>query len=483
MGRSLRVDARSLQVHLARFGLLVGIYVSLITVIQMASLMGAPGLNFLRGIAYVNLGFMSLLGISFFSTAISEEKEEDTLGLMQMAGISPIGILIGKTGGRLMQALSLIAIQYPFTLLAVTLGGVSALQINALYLGLAAYLFLLAGFGLFCSTIGSNNRVAATYMIVGLGTYTLIPRVISSLMQGTGVVSVILDRVVAFSVFEQMGTIMTTGFGDPTISWQVISNICVGVGCFGLAWALFGYGTRDLSSDAITRGIVPVKGNRFRRFSPGRAWKNPFVWKDFYFVSGGFGMIPVRCLFCLGLFCLMCAVDRSNTAISGFQVFLSLAIAIDAGRVMSGSIYDERRGQTLASLVMLPRSTWGVLYSKLAGAMLGWLPGAAINLLVSVGTSEGSSNLHWLLNKSDGFMITSFFVLIPHLSTVLSTYLRWGAVPLGTGIVIGTFLGLTAVISMPPSSFTSYALGGFNACLCICCHLVLVLRFRSLAAS
>jgi len=47
---------------------------------------GAPGLRFFYGISYLNLAFLTLLGISFFSTSISEEKEEDTLGLMLMAG-------------------------------------------------------------------------------------------------------------------------------------------------------------------------------------------------------------------------------------------------------------------------------------------------------------------------------------------------------------------------------------------------------------
>src|SRR6188768_1976504 len=100
--RSLRLDSRSLVVHLARFGLMFAIYVSLIVAYRQSSSFGAPGTYFLRSIAYLNLVFMSLLGISFFSTAVSEEKEEQTLGLMLMAGISPLGILIGKSVGRIL---------------------------------------------------------------------------------------------------------------------------------------------------------------------------------------------------------------------------------------------------------------------------------------------------------------------------------------------------------------------------------------------
>lgn len=132
--RSLRADARSLASHLARFGLIVAIYIALCVGLEQSAWFGAPGLRFFTGIAYLNVTFMSLLGIGYFSTTISEEKEEHTLGLMLMAGISPLGILIGKSGGRLLQALLLIAVQYPFTLLAITMGGITTAQVNAVAL-------------------------------------------------------------------------------------------------------------------------------------------------------------------------------------------------------------------------------------------------------------------------------------------------------------------------------------------------------------
>lgn len=80
---------------------MAAIYVALGVAQWNSTSFGAPGLRFFHGISYLNLAFMTLLGLSFFSTSISEEKEEDTLGLMLMAGISPLGILIGKSGGRL----------------------------------------------------------------------------------------------------------------------------------------------------------------------------------------------------------------------------------------------------------------------------------------------------------------------------------------------------------------------------------------------
>ena len=98
--RSLRIDARSGSAHLARLGLMGTIYLALWYTLVTKPQFGAPGLHFFQGIAYLDATFMTLLGIGFFSTSITEEKEEDTLGLMLMAGISPLGILVGKSGGR-----------------------------------------------------------------------------------------------------------------------------------------------------------------------------------------------------------------------------------------------------------------------------------------------------------------------------------------------------------------------------------------------
>src|SRR5262245_16371790 len=120
--RSLRIDARSWQTHVARLGLMLGIYLSLSFAYATSGMFGAPGLRFFEANVFLNVIFLTLLGVGFFSTAITEEKEEDTLGLMLMAGISPLGLLIGKLGGRLVQALLLILVQYPFTLLAITMG-------------------------------------------------------------------------------------------------------------------------------------------------------------------------------------------------------------------------------------------------------------------------------------------------------------------------------------------------------------------------
>ncbi|HBL47256.1 MAG TPA: hypothetical protein DDZ90_28105, partial [Planctomycetaceae bacterium] len=65
-----------------------------------------------------------------------------------MAGVNPISLLLGKSLPRLVSALILLSIQFPFTLLAITLGGVTFTQVLATYATLGAFLIGLSNLGL-----------------------------------------------------------------------------------------------------------------------------------------------------------------------------------------------------------------------------------------------------------------------------------------------------------------------------------------------
>ena len=125
--RALRLETRSAVMCWARIGLLAIILVILLPIQAMArsGWYGAPGLRFLQEMVWVNLVFITLAGLSYFASAITEEKEEMMLGLLRMTNLNPVAILLGKSTSRLIGALLLLLVQVPFVLLAVTLGGVA----------------------------------------------------------------------------------------------------------------------------------------------------------------------------------------------------------------------------------------------------------------------------------------------------------------------------------------------------------------------
>ena len=434
--RSLRIDARSWPNHLARLGLMVGIYVSLASAFALAGRFGAPGLRFFSASVYLNVIFLTLLGVGFFSTAITEEKEEDTLGLMLMAGISPLGLLIGKLGGRLIQALLLIVVQYPFTLLAITMGGVSQSQVNAAYVGLTSYMLMLAGGGLLCSTLAPRSRTAGTWMVVALFLYGLVPyfcyEIANNIARFNSVpllqIEKLLSVIASLSLFLRIEDIMATGFGESPWSWQAVSNLGFGLVCFALSWRGFDYATREPATEAISRGALSrSKRGLARSFSPGRAWNNPFAWKDFHFVAGGLSRRLLRIGFYTGLFFVSCFLaalwgsSRWDEVLGVYQVFVLFALSWETALLTARSVHDEVSGKTIASLVMLPRTTAEILYSKMIGTLIGAYPGFICFVVVNV---LGIKNTAEFLREGSALFFLAHFILVPHLAAIYALWLR-----------------------------------------------------------
>jgi len=505
--RSLRVDARALSAHLARLGLLGTIFLVLWNTLANQFGVGAPGLNFFEGISVGEVLFISILGISFFSTAIVEEKEEDTLGLMLMAGISPLGILLGKTGGRLWQAILLIVVQFPATLLAITMGGLSFEQILAATISLSAYLMLMAGFGLLCSTIAARSSSAMRMMSIGMVLYFVVPWVASAirwrLMTMTPVVTTstttwdddsvviqLLSFIRSQSVMMRLNEVLQTGFAGSYWGTQVISNVCGGLVAAVMAWALFGRVNATPTTEPSSRGLVARRG-RYVLFAAGRPWSDPFFWKDFHFVAGGFAGMLIRSVYYFGLmgfFYLgevtgIISSGSDDEWVDGCLVFMSLSVAIDAGLVLARALRDEIRDQTLSTLLLLPRSSNSLIYAKFAGALLGWLPGPVIELWLTLITHQGRHSMMWFFSNEDGmaWCIVLVFFLIPHYAMVLSLHLRWGAVPVGAGVGVLTFMLLTMFEGLVRNE---HVFGGVAALFLLIlagvCHLAVLLRVQSL---
>ncbi len=478
--RSLRIDARSWPTHLTRFGLIVAIYFTLCMTLITSDRFGAPGLRFFEGIAYLDVFFMTLMGIGFFSTPITEEKEEDTLGLMLMAGISPLGILLGKSGGRLIQALLLIAVQYPLMQLAVTMGGLSSVQVSAVSVGLLAYMVFLAGLGLLCSTLAPSNRNASGWVVIGLMLYFAVPYVAKQVFneQTLGSMSVLL----------QLSDILSTGFNQSPLSLQVISNGIAGIIFAGLSWLFFGVTARSPSTEVTSRGMVAER-RAFFRFPPGRPQIDPFIWKDFHFVSGGIGMILIRIAIYGGMSLIFYELAQrfplNDEYVDSCLFWMSFLIAIDAALVLSRSLHDEIRGQTLTSLIMLPHSSNTMVYYKFFGALLGWLPGPVIMLLFSLCTAAGRAELwDFVRNDDDRWIWLLLFALIPHFAIVAALYIRWGAVALGIGMAFGVFFFLCLIVDIfryAPQSIIFAVFDTLLICICVACHLCVLLRVPYLA--
>ncbi|MFN9036165.1 MAG: hypothetical protein ACK5YO_07705, partial [Planctomyces sp.] len=147
---TLRADNRSVWPHVVRGAFAFMMLFTLSLAWTDAFGTTRIGLRFFETICSLNILIISVAGISYFSTAVTEEKDAGTLALLQLAGMSPLAITLGKSTSRLVSSLMLLAVQVPFSFLAVTLGGVLWQQLLAAWCALAAWLILVANAALLC---------------------------------------------------------------------------------------------------------------------------------------------------------------------------------------------------------------------------------------------------------------------------------------------------------------------------------------------
>ncbi|MBA4031383.1 MAG: hypothetical protein C0478_10915 [Planctomyces sp.] len=490
LGRSLRLDARQIAPNLFRLGFVVALYFALLIAQVEAGSFGAPGLRFFQNIAWLNFLVILFSGVTYFSTAITEEKEEATLGLLRMAGISPLGVLLGKSTSRLISALILLAIQIPFTLLAITLGGATLDQILAAYVALGAFIILLANAGLLSSVICARGGTAAALTCFWVGIYFTLPLLamyVSSEIRSAGGPTPGLatwtvattDYLAQSSIATELSKIVTSGYGDfsdvipvdedglPLSSWnwavwqarlnmlatpQVISNVLGGLFLFGISWLLFDRLTRYERPGLVAeRNIfMPLKIGKSQRSPVGQAWANPFIWKDFYFIAGGPRWLILRQVlvwivaFLLHLWFALTNTPRGDLGIFELGQFFGIALGIFIFMIIvEAAIYSSRifqtelQNQTLSALLMLPRSIGFICYSKGLGCALGLVPTLVSIFLAWLGLvmcaahpDEMLRDTFEVLTQPGVWGFLTLVVVFVNLVATFSLFLKWGSLPL-----------------------------------------------------
>ena len=501
MNRSLQSEDRSLRTHLWRFGFVAFSYAMLIGSQRTIMVASAPGLEVFRAICYLNFHAVTVAAVSFFASAVTEEKEEMTLGLLKMAGVSPLALLLGKSTPRLITAMVLLTAQLPFTMLAVTLGGVSLNQVLSAYACLFAYLVFTANLALFFSVICRRSRNAGLFTGLVLFAYFSGPywaMVFRMGMTAKGwwnadgwfetIYEFVRAKVELSSAYTRIGNILSTGFTDSPISYQVIVNLILGGGCLLLAWLCFEPATRNERPASEERGLLSRRiGSRSRIFGADRAWNWALSWKDFHFIGGGRLMMLLKFIVYFGVLGLMLWTNeyygggmraRDFGAIAFWLgiVILVTEVTIQASRIF----YTEVKWKTLSSIMLLPKSTSEIAYTKLLGAALSLTPVLCVLIVGFLCAPEeiGNGILEFLDEPVAWYMLSQVILMI-HFAALLSLHLKWGALPLAFAATYGSnmlffffaslffrfrgppegLMGLLAIVTLIGCGFTHYLIG------------------------
>jgi len=474
--RSLNMDHRKFTTYLARMALVMVVLLFIMAIHSSPYRVSAPGLRFFTGVVGTSLFFISFVGISLFSSVITEEKEEQTLGLLKMTGLSPVSILLGKSVSRILGAVLLLLAAFPFALLAVTLGGVSLDQIVAAYCTVLSYTLFLGGLGLFCSVSLGRSKNASGLAFLVLLLFFLLAHIGTPLIQlltqvgwlsATGrlctMVGPVVEWVHAASPITRIIEILQTGFSGFPIGFQVLSNLALAVCFFALSWLTFERFTREVQAPAPSRGLVFTRTSILRSFGVGRAWHNALAWKEFYFGAGGRIAVLARCLLFAALITLVGWIvwrqdgpDDVPEALGSVLMVMSPAVAYFELIAHAGSsLSKERKWQTLSEIMVLPMSTRGIVFQRLKGSLVGMTPYPfffALGVLLAPGLFlEG---MQGLLRSGAIFLILAEAVFFLYLTAWLSLVFKrvgllvaFGMMYLANGLGVGLFSVLVFILS------------------------------------
>ncbi len=460
---SLRSDASAQWPHAARALFSMVILCALSVAYANSISVTQVGLLFFEAICAINVLVITMCGISYFSTALTEEKDAGTMALLHLAGMNPLAITLGKSTSRLVSSLMLLVAQIPFSLLAVTLGGVLWQQVIAAWLAMAGWMFLVCNIALLCSARCRTSGRAATVAGALAVLFFLLPYLIGTSVAALPAGSLhpalisLSERVPGLMLqvnpLERLNEILfqwqSTGF----VSSQLWLSLLLGCACFGIStWRLNSW-TRSGDDEELQLGP------RFLRKAAGRAWPLAMAWREFHFFAGGLQFAVTKLIggaAVLGVFFWLQSQDelgfrwRLNAALTdlallSFAAELSLELLLYSAGVLS----SELRLRTHSALALAPIGTTRLLLEKMLGCVLSTIPVlfwmVVIVLLGDAGTvvlRERDVVLAWCI----------MLVFSCHLAALLSLYSRWAALPLTAVISFAAFFIIVVPVLMIPAT-------------------------------
>ena len=447
---SLRMDAKSVFPYILRavFALMMLFAISASAVNMAGS--NSVGLQLFGYICFMNVAVITVAGVSYFVTAVTEEKDAGTYALLRLAGMSPLSITLGKSTSRLVTSLMLLVIQLPFTFLSITLGGVLWSQIIAAYLSLAAWMILIANMSLFCSVRCATSGRAASLASFILLVFFLVPPVVTNglaALPASAVhprVEALLEDVVVWtgtvSVVNQLLYLFTLTGPVVFLPAQVWWNILLGLAFFIISTACL-----DRWSAPSESGVM-IEHKKLRRFEVGRCWRLPIAWKEFLYFTGGRSFFVAKFVMGgivyagfvayqsagSGPYQLRLVGDHGWNALLTFVCCLTAEVLLYA----SGVLFFEIRQLTQSTLATVPISHVRVLLEKTIGCLIAIIP---VVFWIGFTMVFGYQSINRYLSLT---MVVSYLVMLgfsSHVAALLSLYTRWAALPLTVLIAIPSF--------------------------------------------
>jgi ABC-type transport system involved in multi-copper enzyme maturation permease subunit len=448
--RTLMLDCRHWLTYAMRF-LLVITMLPALAIFASWSKSQAVGLVYFKALMLINVLFISLAGLTFFASSVSEEREDQTLEILALSGIAPGSLLLAKSTSRLLNGVLLLAAQLPMTMLAITLGGVGPWQILCCYVTLFAYMIFLCNLALVASVLAPRTIVASTVVLLSaLGLYG-IPYLIKFSLGFTITTRIglfldaLTDAWLRFCPITRLNEIVMPGFSGEPFATTVWLNLAAGGILFGIAVALFhwnfGRDTRSAGRQNWCRYLPKIPPRIGERLQAARVWDGrALVWKDFHYLNGGRHAVALKVLLLFGLFLFSLLIvtgglrialnERFQLAMLGKIMALSAA-GLGAAEfifISARTFRHELRRDTFIGLMTLPVNLRNLIAAKFGGGLLSLLPTIIYGFIGVLLIAPSPADFATVLGHRGFWGSLSSVLLLGHLALACSLYLCWGSV-------------------------------------------------------
>lgn len=463
---TLRMDSKSIMPHVVRAGFAFLILIAIGTTLGDVFGVNRAGLEFFKAICFLNFLLITVSGISYFVSALTEEKDSGTFALLQLAGMTPLAITLGKSTSRLVTSLMLLVIQLPFTLLSITLGGILWQQVIAAYLALAAWMILVANLALLCSAKCATSGRAAALCGTVLLLYFALPPICSGFLAAVppATMNPTLSRILAevpvlfsvISINDRLSDILQIGGDYSLATTQFWASCGLGGFFFTVSTVMLNYWTRPSENGGTE------SSGALRRWSLERTWKLPIAWKEFHFYTGGRSFFLTKLFGGFILLAGFYALQQTETGDVhltlkgdlGWNAFLTFVAILSVELVLyaSGCLFHELRQSTQSTLAMAPHTPTRILLEKTLGCLIAVAPSLILIGITSIIGYQGIRRNMELLTVDQtepSDLIITYILLMSlscHIAALLSLYTRWAALPLTALFTFTGFFCLAAPI-------------------------------------
>ena len=473
MVRAVRQDARSLPALFLRLAVVGFLGWLLIMAVDSMRWNSAPGRNLFNEITAFNLFILATAGLQIMAGSIAEEKEENTLGLLLLSGMGTLPVLLGKTVSRLLALLFLLALQIPFTLLCVTMGGMRSGQVFAAYAMLGSLLLLVSGFAVLASVMMRTARAATVLAGTLLFFWHILPPLLGAIATDLEFLPQALAEPLQSASLWMTGTMFYTRMEDITrlsgvtevISRAEWFNTAAGIAllCGAALYFMLTESRQSTENAPRTKFGERFSGGWSRWFRPRSrpsAGPGALYWKDTWLMLGGRVGTLLRVLLLL-IFALWFHGEVTSNQ-GGFLnwnemfwimlFFIAAAIAGLSMLATAARIFAvEVRDMTLADLLALPGGARAVVRQKtfcilMKGLpfLLFMIPGALIGLKEFAREDAGDQSIMALMTLFVILqallqleLVAHVSLRLPRVAALITLPGHWLALVMAAGISFG----------------------------------------------